>query len=242
MGQWFYNDAGQQRGPVSENEIGALLENHRIPGDTLVWCDGMAEWKPASTINAFQASPYTPPSSDSTTDVNWSGYIPSGPQVRPWIRYWARTADFLLFCIVGGMIAVIIWPQLVEINDTLLGIILLLAYNFVEPIMLASLGTTPFKWLLCVRVRNHDGSKLSYFRALHRTFSVWLRGQGLGVPLIALFTCISSYKRLTTDGITSWDSNGGFTVSHQTVGWWRWLIFIGFISGFIALLVLGSEA
>lgn len=242
MAHWYYNNSGLQHGPVTESEIQSLLENHRISHDTLVWSEGMEEWKPASTITIFQVSPYAAPSSDLTSDVNWSGYTPSGSQVRPWVRYWARSADFLVFCLVGGIIAMIIWPQLGETNDTLLGIILLLAYNFVEPMMLASLGTTPFKWLLCIRVRNHDDTKLSYLRGLHRTFSVWLRGQGLGVPLIALFTCISSYKRLTTDGITSWDSDGGFTVSHQTVSWWRWLVFIGFISGFIALLVLGSES
>ena len=135
-----------------------------------------------------------------------------------------------------------IWPQLAEMNDTLLGILLLLGYNFIEPAMLAGVGTTPFKALLGVRVRNNDGSKPTYFKALNRTFSVWLRGQGLGIPLFALFTGITSYNRLSRDGVTSWDRDGGYTVTHRTVTWWRWLLLIAISAGFVGLMVLGSEA
>ena len=241
MESWHYNDAGEQRGPVTAEEIKSLLASRKILADTLVWCDGMADWQPANSITEFQLSPYASPAFDSGSETDWSGYLPSGPQVRPWVRYWARTFDFLLFALIFGGVATLIWPEFEKMNDTLLGILLLLAYNFVEPALLAAVGTTPFKALLRVRVRNNDGTKLSYQRALRRTFSVWLRGQGLGVPLIALFTSITSYNRLTRDSITWWDRDGGFTVTHQTVAWWRWLLLVALFVGFIALMVVGSE-
>lgn len=242
MSQWYYQQSGQQRGPVGENEIQSLLENQRLQPDTLVWREGMPEWRAADTLANFQALPYAPPSTDPGTGVNWSGYTPSGPQIRPWVRYWARSCDFLLFCTIGGAAIEFIWPPILEMNDTLLGILMLVVYNFIEPLLLATIGTTPFKGLMGVRVRNADSSKLSYLRALHRMFSLWIRGQGLGVPLISFFTSISSYKRLTEKGATSWDQDGGFTVTHRTVGWWRWLILSGLLVGFCALIVLGYES
>ncbi len=141
----------------------------------------------------------------------------------------------------GGGVGVLIWPEIEKMNDTLLGVVLLVLYNFVEPLMLATMGTTPFKALLRIRVRNDDGSKPSYFRALSRTFSVWLRGQGVGIPIAALVTSIMSYSRLKNEGITSWDQSGGFTVSHQTIQWWRWLVLLLLFVGFVALMVVGSE-
>ena len=241
MELWHYNDSGEQRGPVTADEIKSLLASRKILADTLVWCDGMADWKPANSISEFQLSPYAPPAFDSGNETDWSSYLPSGPQVRPWVRYWARTFDFLLFALIFGGMATLIWPEFLEMNDTLVGVVLLLAYNFVEPVLLAAVGTTPFKALLRVRLRNNDGTKLNYHQALRRTFSVWLRGQGLGVPLIALFTSITSYSRLTRDSITAWDRDGGFAVTHQTVAWWRWLLLVAMFVCFIALMVVGSE-
>jgi len=242
MSQWYYNESGQQRGPVTVEEIKSLLESRRIHPDTLVWTEGMPDWKAASAIGEFQLSPYAPPASDPTAAIDWSGYEPSGPQARPWVRYWARTFDFLLFCLIlgGGIVAV--WPKVAQMNDTFFGAILLLGYNFVEPFLLSTVGSTPFKALLCVRVRNIDSTKPSYMKALRRTFAVWIRGQGLGIPILALITGITSYSRLSNDGVTSWDRDGGFTVSHQNVGWWRWLILVGSFAGFIGLMAFGSEA
>jgi hypothetical protein len=242
MSQWYFNESGQQRGPVTEEEIKSLLETGRIQQDTLVWTEGMADWKPAGSISGFQISPYAPPASAPAAKIDWSGYEPSGPQARPWVRYWARTFDFMLFCMFLGVIVMAVWPKAGEINDTLFGIVLLLGYNFVEPVMLATVGTTPFKALLRVRVRNNDGSKLNYLEGLRRTFSVWIRGQGAGIPVIALITGITSYNRLSNDRVTWWDRNGGFTVTHQTVAWWRWLILIGLAVGFIGLIAMGFEA
>lgn len=41
---------------------------------------------------------------------------------------------------------------------------------------------------------------------------------GIGLPLISLVTNIESYNELTKKGITSWDRDGGFVVSHHKIG------------------------
>jgi hypothetical protein len=260
MSQWYFSDAGQQRGPISKDELMAKLAAGTLEPGALIWSEGMTDWKPASSLAELQApapppaaaptvprpvesdSPYAPPTALPAGDVDWSSYTPSGPQVRPWIRYWARSFDYLFFCLVAGGILSAVFPDFGEMNDTLFGVVLLFGYAFFEPMMLASLGTTPFKALLCVRVRNTDGSKLTYLQGLRRSFSVWVFGQGLGIPLVTLITNIAAHSRLTKNGITSWDQAGNFTVSHQTVAWWRWVLMVGTLVGFGALMALGAEA
>ncbi len=236
MDRWHYNDKGQQRGPIHLDELRELLSTGKLSSDTLVWTEGMPEWKPAASIESLQISPYAPPASSASSVVNWDDEEVSGPQVRPWARYWARSMDYLLFCSLVGGVGFWLWPEVSEVDDTFLGVALLLIYNFVEPIFLTVFGTTPFKALLRIRIRTRDGSKLSYLQGLSRCFAIWLRGEGLGIPIATLITSIMSYNRLSGEGITSWDQNGGFRVTHQTIQWWRWLLLVASIVGFSYLI------
>ncbi len=43
---WYYADGGQQRGPVTEAELAGLIQSGVVRPETLVWRDGMAEWRP----------------------------------------------------------------------------------------------------------------------------------------------------------------------------------------------------
>ena len=260
MDQWYYSESGGQRGPVSRQQIGEMLASGVLEPATLVWTEGMPEWQAASAVPGLLAvkdaspsdpapdssaplSPYAPPAAAPAAagDVDWSGYVPSGPQTRPWVRYWARSFDYLLFSVIfGGAVAAFV-PDVATMNDTLFGVLLLFAYNFAEPAMLSIFGATPFKALLCIRVRNADGTKLSYPQGLRRTISLWVNGQGLGIPLVQFITCLYAYNKLNNDGITSWDKAGPFTVSHQTIPWWRWLLAIAALVGFVTLIAMGTE-
>jgi uncharacterized RDD family membrane protein YckC len=261
MHPWYYAEAGQQRGPIPKEDLQSKLGAGTLEPDALVWSEGMTEWTPANSVAGLwvpspqpalppqasvshkaPVSPYAPPAAAPLEEVDWSGFVPDGPQIRPWVRYFARTLDFIIFFLVFGAVAAGIFPELTEMHDTLIWMIFLGFYNLYEPAMLAIFGATPFKALLRVRVRNNDGSKLSYGQGLRRTLSVWFVGQGLGIPIAALITHIHAYNRLTGQGITSWDRSGNFTVSHRPVQWWRWLFVTGVIAGIIALVVVSNEA
>jgi uncharacterized RDD family membrane protein YckC len=41
---WYYVEQGQQMGPVTEEQLGALYQAGKINGETLVWREGMANW------------------------------------------------------------------------------------------------------------------------------------------------------------------------------------------------------
>lgn len=44
--QWFYVADGKRNGPAGEAALRDLLRQGRVTANTLVWCDGMLDWKP----------------------------------------------------------------------------------------------------------------------------------------------------------------------------------------------------
>jgi uncharacterized RDD family membrane protein YckC len=56
--QWYYAINGQRQGPVPQEQFDQLAREGVIKADTLVWCQGMADWQPhASVIQGSAASP-----------------------------------------------------------------------------------------------------------------------------------------------------------------------------------------
>ncbi len=53
--QWYYSNKGQRLGPVSQAEFDQLVHDRVITADTLVWRDGMPDWRPYSTVSAGSA-------------------------------------------------------------------------------------------------------------------------------------------------------------------------------------------
>lgn len=52
---WYYVENGQQRGPVGEAELDALLQAGKINSETLIWRDGMANWQPYREVKGVPA-------------------------------------------------------------------------------------------------------------------------------------------------------------------------------------------
>jgi uncharacterized membrane protein len=57
MSDWYYAVNNEQKGPISETELKGQLAASRIPADSLVWTDGMANWTPASEVSALAVRP-----------------------------------------------------------------------------------------------------------------------------------------------------------------------------------------
>jgi uncharacterized membrane protein YjgN (DUF898 family) len=43
---WFYVEGGKSVGPISEDKLSGLIGEGKVSPETLVWREGMAEWKP----------------------------------------------------------------------------------------------------------------------------------------------------------------------------------------------------
>lgn len=163
--------------------------------------------------------------------------------VRPWVRYWARMFDVYSFSLVGGVILAIIAPQFLEKqNEYALGMMLVFAWVFVESLLLSSFQTTPGKWLFKTKIALTSGSPISFSQALARSFKVWWRGFGTGFPIATMITMIIAHGRLTRNGITSWDRDDGFSVTHETIGVPRVLAAIAFFFIFLVVVAIGNSA
>lgn len=226
MRQWYYVQSGERRGPVPEPEFREMFEMARLSASAPVWTEGLEGWRPAHDIKGLVPSAHTPPpltlpKASSSIRTQGGDGTPSVPQERPWVRFWARLIDQQLVCLLISIILALLFPAVFQIHYLLLSILLLFAYVFIEPAMFAAWGTTPGKALLRVSVRNRDGGRLSYSEAFNRMIGVYVRGEGLGIPLVNLLTMDRARQRLKNEGITSWDEDRDIAVSHDRVGVWR---------------------
>jgi len=55
--QWYYGSGGQQKGPVSFEQLKQFAGAGEVSGTDLVWTDGMADWIPADQVNDLMPKP-----------------------------------------------------------------------------------------------------------------------------------------------------------------------------------------
>ncbi len=164
------------------------------------------------------------------------------PQVRPWVRYWARLFDVYLFSLIVGFVpplfGVIPNPESPEV-EVLYGMIILFAWVLVESLLLSVWGSTPGKWLLRITLTDLSGAKPKFQTAFERSLSVWLRGLGLGLPFVAFIANLISYRQLIKNGTTWWD-RGKFMIRHGRIGSARIILIVSFFVCSVLLVALGS--
>jgi len=157
-------------------------------------------------------------------------------QKRPWVRWFARTIDVFGSQFLFGLVLALTYPASLDLPDWVLVLAFLFAWVFVEAMFLASFGTTPGKWLLKTKVSGQDGEPPDFPKALRRSFGVWWRGLGLGLPVISLITQVAAYSKLKKEGITPWDRACGLVVSHKRIGFPRALLIILGLCGLAYLI------
>lgn len=188
-------------------------------------------------------SPTLPPAPSSPSPAP-AASPPSAPvQIgRPWVRYWARMTDIVLFSIPAALMIGWIAPEFLNApgSDNALGLLIVFLWVFVESALLSVWGTTPGKALLRVRFILTSGTSLSFSQALSRSFKVWWRGLAIGLPIIFLFTANNAYKKLKANQPLSWDAETGIIVMHDKIGAARITALVVIMTIYIGLVVLGS--
>jgi hypothetical protein len=222
-------------GPYSLEQLQDMLDGGAVTFNDIVWVEGIEGWIPLNHVEGIYLRP---------APELGAGFVEEGPQTRPWVRYWARSIDILLIGVIVGVPFGLILPD--ELNNRLVDqLIQFLAVTLwipIEAALIAAFGCTPGKALLRVRVTNKNGNNLGFGSALSRCFGVWLNGLGTGlIPLLTLVTNIKSYQQLSNRGVTKWDRDGQFKVTHRKVGIARTLITIAIFAGFIALFIYGAR-
>lgn len=224
-----------------------MLDTGHLGSGTLIWSESMMEWTPVSKVESFRVKsipspPPLPRKPSPTPSLEEAKMVREEivSQVRPWVRYWARNFDYVVFSLIVGFILNVIVPSVLDLPENIIGILVVFIWVFVESSLLSSWGTTPGKWLLRTTLRDSAGQKLTFSSAFNRSFSVWWRGVGIGFPIVILITSIVAHGKLTKEGVTTWDREGGFVVSHKKIGALRVIVTILFFIGFILLIALGE--
>jgi uncharacterized RDD family membrane protein YckC len=224
--QWFYVKDNQKKGPINESEIQVLFNQGFLDGETLVWSRNLEGWEKAS--NHFLNYILNPPPFTSHSKVHnyitvenkiEEGYYPKG---RPWIRYLAKMFDFALYAFIIWFIIGIFSPNfLYGITEIALTFLTLFMCIIIETLVLIVFGNTPGRAILKTKIKTLSGEKIYSTQAISRSFGLWVRGLGIGLPLITLICLIVAVSDLRGRGITNWDQKNNLVTTHGKVGFIR---------------------
>lgn len=141
--------------------------------------------------------------------------------VNPWIRFLARGMDYSLFFLLLLASRKIFHGQLPFGKYENLVPFEYFVWIPIEALFLSTWGKTLGKWFLKTKLRAGKKERLDYMTALRRSFSVWFRGLGLGIPVVNFFCLLMAYQKLKIFHITSWDRDDHITLTHAPIGRWR---------------------
>ena len=249
--EYHFSIAGERSGPLSQFIVIDRIRDGSLKGDELAWHMGLPEWKPLREFDEFTG--YWKPTPEKITEAEHARQVArtalDTPQ--PWLRFWARTMDYIWFSMLLGMILNALLPHdsLEQLREaltsatpgrallimTLLNTATFVLFIPLEALWLSRRGTTPGKALLRIQVRRMDGSLPDYSQALLRSALVFVKGVALCLPVIPLFVMSWCRIRLVQLGTTSWDEQTGLRVEHGEPEPWRYLI-VAIIAAFIALV------
>jgi len=152
---------------------------------------------------------------------------------RPWQRLAARIFDYAIWGLVLALLLSelrglgLVPPDLAFwVGHPLLAPMLITGtWVPVEALLIASIGTTPGKWLFGVFLQfsisdayARRDTRAQLDRALRRSFRVWWEGVGAGFPLLAPVLIAVSYEKLAQNQETDWDFAQDVLVTHGPPG------------------------
>jgi len=156
--------------------------------------------------------------------------LPSSPvPFLMWRRVGARWFDFLLYQLLllivfrmGGM-PFLPNPEVPQSGMAIIG--LLLPVIIMEGALLSSLGYTPGKWLMALKVTDREGKILTTGQATMRSLRVWVLGMGMRNGLLIIFGHLFNLWVVKKRGVPLWDVSSGFRVPGRTLSTQRMVTF-----------------
>ncbi|MGD9814041.1 MAG: RDD family protein [Hyphomonadaceae bacterium] len=159
----------------------------------------------------------------------------------PWARWAAKWIDLGVFSALLGA-ALVIFFQFDWYSDSAEAafyLILAGAFPFWDGILVAMTGGSPGRAIFRFRIVSKDQAKPPPLgAALGRAWGAWIKGCGLGFPIVSLFTMLSSKDHLERRGLSSWDENSDTLVVHHGPRWWSWFLFFALLAVIVALRVV----
>jgi hypothetical protein len=152
---------------------------------------------------------------------------------RPWHRLAARLFDYAIWGLVLALLlselkgAGLIPPNIAFwLGHPLVAPVLItLTWIPIEGLLIASLGTTPGKWLFGVYLQfsisdayARRDARAHLERGLKRAFRVWWEGVACGFPLLAPILIAVAYEKVSQNQETDWDFAQDCLVTHGPPG------------------------
>lgn len=243
---WYYGAEGVAVGPHTADELRALAADGTVGPTTMLWHADLGRWTPAADVPAFAEcfaavgagargageawrsaapAPAFPGEAERTGAV---GAPPGVPQVRPWVRFFARRTDILLMGVPMGAVMMAFGVRFEGLGgiatDALVSAV---AGSILGALFLPLTGTTPGKWLLSTRVVRADGGIPDAEQSIRRELRVYVMGLGLGIPLVSFVTMVLGYAYLTHRGATAWDRAEKLVVVHEALRPGRIAVVVG---------------
>lgn len=152
------------------------------------------------------------------------------PKVRsPFRRFFARGLDLLLYSTLWQLFLIFVLDMNLsnrgsggELLDAVMQLLLML---ILEPVFLRLLGTTPGKWILGLRVTGEDGKHLTLAQARSRTWRVFFRGMGLGIPIYNIIRHWKSYRACADGEMLDWEEESTLLLRDEKH--WRTVVWVG---------------
>jgi len=139
---------------------------------------------------------------------------------RPWNRLGARLFDYAIWGIVLALLlselrAAGLVPENAAFwlgHPLVAPMVITGSWIAIETLLMASLGTTPGKWLFGCYLQfsisdayANRSMRSQLLRALKRSLRVWWEGMGCGFPLVAPILIAIAYERVVQNQETDWD-------------------------------------
>src|SRR6266568_2992970 len=215
---WYYVDAGQQAGPISDDELATLAGSGKIQPDTLVWREGLAAWLPYSQVKpggSLNAPPVMPAGPGTAVETPVAlGVVAVGMAYGGfWLRFVAKILDGLIQDIILIPLFLLFSPRIslmgrfgpptpAEIAKlvvvVLVGGVVGICYN---TFFLGKFGATPGKMVCGLKVLTPEGTPISYARALGRVAAEFLSSMFCSLGYI--IAAFDRQKRALHDHIAS---------------------------------------
>jgi uncharacterized RDD family membrane protein YckC len=233
--RWYYAIDDDNKIAISEDDLRTLFKTGKLGMNTLVWTETKTSWKPANEYEEFKSIKNRGLETDEDNHIKaaFTQIDNEIKYIRPWKRFIARMIDYVIYIFSLMLIHDFVNIYIMHIKLKLPALIFyasLWLWIFIEAILLSVFGTTPGKWLLNIFIKDVNNDRMRFDNALIRSLNVFIKGFGMGIPIINFFAIIISYNHLLRDGKSSWDIEDGNILIFKEVGLVR--------SAFIAIMVL----
>lgn len=111
MSNWYFEQGGQQQGPLVENELIRRLNTGELSKSSLVWKSGMAEWTKVESIAELSAQLIATPSTSVAPLPYQSSSSPAG-EVNPYAAPQAHVGQAPEVLIAGERVDASRWARL----------------------------------------------------------------------------------------------------------------------------------